>query len=319
VTASAAGLRAMDMGDLLDRAVDHYRRNFITLFGVYAIGYAPFWLLVGISAHLFSGAFLRLLALGTPAAIERAGVDPALLGVAGFVVVLVAGIFFVEPIVTGATARAVSDQILGRPASIRGAYSAVRPRTAALLLSSFLRLVAVYGAHSIASFIAFIPVIVVPEVASDVVAGIAVALLQLGALLAASIIFIYLLFIGHVVAIENRGTAEALTRSWRLVSGRLWRTSGIASILFWLVAALTSAFQLPLLTAVLVWWPWDTAPENLATMGIVVTAALAATSLLASPILSIGTTFIYYDLRVRREGLDVEIMAASIGAGDVST
>ncbi len=54
-------------------------------------------------------------------------------------------------------------------------------------------------------------------------------------------------------------------------------------------------------------------------MGVLVTAVLAATSLLASPILSIGTTFMYYDLRVRREGFDVELMADSLGEGEAAT
>lgn len=319
MSASDASLRAMDMGDVLDGAVGHYRRHFVTLFGIYAAGYAPFWLLVGLSAHLFSGSFVRLIALGAPAAAEEAGVDLALLGFAAFLLVVVASVFFVEPVVTGATARGVSEQILGRPTSIRAAYSAVRPGVPALLLSSFLRLVAVYGAHNLVSFVAFLPATVLPAVGGDVMVTVLLVALQLGALLAASVIFMYLLFIGQVIVIENCGTAEALTRSWRLVSGRLWRTSGIAGLLFLLVGALTSAFQLPLLAAVLVWWPWDAAPQNLATMGVLVTAVLAATSLLASPILSIGTTFMYYDLRVRREGFDVELMADSLGEGGAAT
>jgi hypothetical protein len=316
MTALAPRLRAMDLCDLLDRAVAHYRENCITLLGIYAVGYAPFWLLVGLAAHFLSGTLLRLFAFGTPNGFDEAAPDLAFVGTVGLVLVFTAAVFFVEPIVAGATARAVSEQILGRKTNIRAAYAAVRRRAAALLFSSFIRLVAVYGAHNIASFLAVLASAAFSAARAETAGVIVLVLLQLGALLVASVIFIYLAFLGQIIVIENRGTAEALTRSWRLVSGHLWRTSAIAGLLVLLVSALTIALQLPLLTALLVWWPWDAAPESFAVASVLTVTILAVTSLLASPVLSVGATLMYYDLRVRREGFDVELMAASLAADE---
>ena len=304
----------MDMCDILDQAVAVYRENFVVLLGVYAVGYLPFWLLVGSSAHFLSGALIRAIAYtGTSSAPEPEFLE-ALLGLMLLLLVVFAAVFIVEPVVTGAMARAVSEQLLGRRTTIRAAYRALRGRVPALVLSSLVRLIAVYGAYNVLSLLAFVAGLPAPLLG---IGGITLVLvLHLAALLAASLLFIYLAFLGQIIVIEQRGTADALTRSWRLVSGRLWRTSATAGFLVLLVVALTLAFQLPAFVALGLWGPLADTPEGAAVMTILVVIILAITSLLASPIMAVGSTVMYYDLRVRREGFDMAMMAAAVGENE---
>jgi len=318
MTAVPERVRAMDVCDILDQGVALYRENSITFLGIYAVGYTPFWLLMGLGAHYITGFALRTAAMTE----AQATPDPEeLLGM--MVVFMVVGlvifgtVLVVEPIVSGAMARAVSERILGRPVSIRSAYAALRGRVGALLLSSFVRLIAVYGGYNIASVVAFLglPLMVV----SPVGGLIAMAVLQFAALLGASLLFIYLAFLGQIIAIERQGTGAALVRSWRLVAGRLWRTSGIAGLLVLLVMALTLAFQIPALMAVGMWMPGGETPESAAALAILIVAVFAVTSVLPGPLLAVGATLMYYDLRVRREGFDVQMMAAALAHREATT
>jgi hypothetical protein len=214
-------------------------------------------------------------------------------------------------------ARAVSEQVLGRRTSIRTAYGALRGRVWALILSSLIRVSAAYGAYNMLYVV--VMMISLALAALGTLGVVMAVLLHLGALLVASLLFIYLAFVGQIIVIERRGTADALSRSWRLVSGRLWRTSAIVGLFVLLVAALAIGLQWPLMLAGGFWVPMDISPEMTAVVTVVIIAIVAITSLLASPILSVGMTLMYYDLRVRREGFDVEMMAASLGESEAGS
>jgi hypothetical protein len=311
-------VRAMDVCDILDQSVALYRESFITLLGIYALGYTPFWLLMGLGAHYFSGFAMRMAAMAETAVPSPDEVLGSMLGLMVVGMVIFGTVLIVEPIVTGAMARAVSERVLGRATSIRSAYVALRGRVGALLLSSFVRMIAVYGAYNIASLLAFLagmPLMIVSPTGGLVV----MLVLQLGALLGGSVVFIYMAFLGQVIAIERQGTGGALARSWRLVAGRLWRTSGIAGLLVLLVMALTLAFQVPALVAVGKWAPAGQTPEGAAVLAILIMVVMAVTSVLAAPLLAIGATLMYYDLRVRREGFDVQMMAAALARREATT
>jgi hypothetical protein len=305
-------VRAMDVCDTLDHAVALYRENFVTLLGIYALGYTPFWLLMALGAHYISGLAMRMVAMAETDAVPSP--DEMFGSMLGFMLVMMiifGTVLIVEPIVTGAMARAVSERVLGRPTSVRSAYAALRGRVWALLLSSFVRVIAVYAVFNIASLVAFLAG--APLMIASPTGGLVVMLaLQLGALLGGSVLFMYMAFLGQIVAIERQGTGGALARSWRLVAGRLWRTSAIAGLLVLLVMALTLAFQLPAFLAVDRWVPLGRTPESAAVLVILIIVVMAVTSVLAAPVLAVGATLMYYDLRVRREGFDVQMMAAAL-------
>jgi hypothetical protein len=113
-----------------------------------------------------------------------------------------------------------------------------------------------------------------------------------------------------VMFVENTGLIAAMSRSWQLVQGRWWRTFFILLLVFvldyvvslalgaflYLGQILLSIFLSPFLSLALY------------------QAAVIAVSGLTIPILLIAIVLIYFDLRVRKEGLDLFQLAQRVVA-----
>ena len=116
-------------------------------------------------------------------------------------------------------------------------------------------------------------------------------------------LFFYLLviwfFAGQAIIIESKGPMAALTRSQLLVSGSWWRVFGIV-IVFVLIIVLLS-----LITGAIV----SLFPGGVA---FILSAVLYT---LLSPIVPIGATLVYLDLRARKEGYTLEAMASEVARG----
>jgi hypothetical protein len=104
-----------------------------------------------------------------------------------------------------------------------------------------------------------------------------------------------------VMFIENVGLLEAMGRSWRLVQGRWWRTFLVLFLMFvvyYVVSLALRAFlalgqallQLVVSQLIIVW---------------IAAATSAIVDSLVYPVVQIAIVLIYFDLRVRKEGLDL--------------
>jgi hypothetical protein len=114
-------------------------------------------------------------------------------------------------------------------------------------------------------------------------------------------LFVMPLFVcvAPVIGIEGVGPVDAMRRSWRLARRRYWPTFGMALLTGFVASTLTQALSfapqmLGLLIGLDVGW-------ILLGMG----AALA--SLLVMPMVAASSVLIYLDLRIRTEGLDLEL------------
>jgi hypothetical protein len=112
------------------------------------------------------------------------------------------------------------------------------------------------------------------------------------------------------IFVENIGLGAALGRSWRLVQSRWWRTFLILFLMFILIEVVASALGAFLFLA-----------QTLLQIVISSYLALAISeaggiivSSLVNPILQIAIVLMYFDLRVRREGLDLFQLAQHVGA-----
>ena len=113
-----------------------------------------------------------------------------------------------------------------------------------------------------------------------------------------------------VVFIERSGLMNAMGRSWRLVEGRWWRTflivflvgilSSVVSFalgaFLYLAQALLSIFLSPYLALA------------------IYEGAAVLVSALVNPVLLIAIVLIYFDLRVRKEALDLFQLAQNVAA-----
>ena len=93
-----------------------------------------------------------------------------------------------------------------------------------------------------------------------------------------------------IMFIENIGLGAAMGRSWRLVEGRWWRTFLIVFLIFIIVYAVRFALGVASISG---------------TTGVIVDS-------LVNPIPQIAIVLIYFDLRVRREGLDLFQLAQGL-------
>jgi len=118
-------------------------------------------------------------------------------------------------------------------------------------------------------------------------------------------VWVRLLFATQAIVLENLGGMDGLRRSWRLVRGSFWRVLGIALVLsilvgiigtgpVYLISFLTNALPSPAFAIVI----------NATAQSLINIAVL--------PLQFAAFTLLYYDLRIRKEGFDLQLMAQQL-------
>jgi hypothetical protein len=111
------------------------------------------------------------------------------------------------------------------------------------------------------------------------------------------------------IAFERAGPFAAIGRSWRLTRGNWWRVFGTLVVVFLIAFVVNFA-----LTAVL--GIVAAGADNLSELAFALLATLITllTYVLTYPLWASVLTVIYYDLRVRNEGFDLQLLAQGVGA-----
>ena len=106
----------------------------------------------------------------------------------------------------------------------------------------------------------------------------------------------------HAVVIEGKGPIAGLGRSWNLLRGSWWRIFGIGLVFVIVitVAAIVISIPIGIIGAIAL---------AAGGGGFVASLAGAAASILITPFAYIAGTLIYFDLRVRKEGFDLDVLA----------
>jgi hypothetical protein len=269
-------LRALALAELLDEAFRIYRREFALFLGLALVVTLP-GLVMGLLAGSYRSAgwmtkFIQ--SLGNSDAMQTMAQSPPpqsdpTLSFLGTLVRLI-----LVPVTLGVVVYTTNEILHGRTPGIVDALEGTLRRYGALAALSVL-----IGAMAASSFLVLtIPVVVLVLVRWAV---------SVPALL-----------------VEGLGPSRAVGRSWSLVEGRWWRTLGIVLVvllLTWVASAILGATG----GAVIGLVPGLTDDQRGAL--IVVTGSLAGALVL--PVNYIAITLIYYDLRVRREGFDLDQLA----------
>ena len=113
-----------------------------------------------------------------------------------------------------------------------------------------------------------------------------------------------------VMFVENAGLVAAMGRSWRLVEGRWWRTALILFliVLVWYFAGLALEAFIGIANALIGVVVSSYVVQAVAQGAGVIVAALV------NPVLQIAIVLIYFDLRVRREAIDLFQLAQQVSA-----
>lgn len=305
-------LRPLSMGELLDRAFSIYRRSATLFLGIMAVP-TVFALGLGLVVTILTdrpGFNGRPLEPGQVPELPSLAVVLWLV-VGYFAFTILYGTTYL--LALGASTMAVSDAYVDRPTSVGDAFTRVRPRTGRLLLVSlliFLRL-----------FLVFIGIMAVAGVLAALlwlVPALGGLLLALGMLIAfVVVVFLslrYVLAVPITVLEQSRAT-EAITRSAMLTKGSYGRIFLLFICSMVLTYAALAIFQAPFTFGAALAGPGTPTAFWLTITGVV---SGSVGTLLASPVLIIGIAVLYYDLRVRKEALDVQLMMQAFDAADTA-
>ena len=224
----------------------------------------------------------------------------------------------VSIILTGLLIVAVSRAVLGRVATPGELWEKVRSRIWPLIGQSLLigmitfatitlMLVFFVGA-SFSLFNASSPS--GTEIASIIGILLVVFILALLLSIAAFYFTIRLSFSSAALILENVGVWEGMRRSWQLTKGSFWRVVGILLIAALITSALTGIVSSILGAA----GGLVAAQENADAYAAIMAGANFLNSVLQAAILPFSaavTALTYIDLRMRKEGLDVELRQAA--------
>jgi hypothetical protein len=106
--------------------------------------------------------------------------------------------------------------------------------------------------------------------------------------------------------IEDHRGWRALQRSKRLVRGRWWPTAGVLIVASLITSIVGGAIEALLIGVFLV-------GSSVVVTVLLVSLAAAVSAILTRPFSAAVRTVLYYDLRVRHEGYDIELLAEQLG------
>jgi hypothetical protein len=299
----SGSFRARGVGELLDGAFTLYRRNFLLLVAIAAVIQIPF-ALIQLLVFELSGIGDRFASIRS---LTQSGANQGVLTpdqtsqLAGdfgaFVVylgvVLVLQYLVVYPLSLAATTSAVGARYLDQPASVGSSYRAALRRWRSIIAMVLLLALVVVAGAGMALLLTFIT-------------GSLAVLLLLGmvAILAYIVVQIRATVAPQAIVLEKLGGLDGIRRSWRLSTGAGWRILGIVLLLGLIQGIAGQVIVLPLDAAI--------AAANPATQLLISQIGSAVTGVFIAPITLVTLTLLYYDLRIRREGFDIEMLAASL-------
>ncbi|OFW06773.1 MAG: hypothetical protein A3H96_13990 [Acidobacteria bacterium RIFCSPLOWO2_02_FULL_67_36] len=297
-------LRPLSLGELLDRSFSLYRARFRTLVAIMVIPavFAAGMAMVSQTISTLAGR------LGQPGHEPNVSEAFTMMGLAFAMFALMAVYFVVSMIAFGATTAAVSDIYMGRDTSAAGAFRRVRDRVGRLLLVLLL-----IGLRMAGVFIAAIVVGAVMAVVFALGAPWAGGVVMVLMVLAAGILMLYL-WLRYALSIpavmlEPITASEAIRRGVELGAGHRWRILIVGLFAAAVTYATALLFQGPFTVAAIVMGPDTRAAFALNLVGAFAGAVAGAIS---GPLGIVALALLYYDMRVRHEGLDLQLMMQSL-------
>lgn len=303
-------LRPLTLGELLDRAFVLYRRHLLLFVGIMAV---PSVVALGVNTL---GTFMQY-SMSQPMPAAADGADLPQVPGFGAMAVMVGGIFVatiaylvVYAVSLGATTLAVADIYQGRTSTVAGVYGRMRGRIGRLVwllaIMSFraggLALIGIVTASALMGGMA-----VFSPVAAVLVFTVALIAVGLGWL------FMMLRWGVAVPAalLEDHGARAAIRRSIELTRGRLGRVLLLAVLATIITYAAILLFQGPFIMGIMMAGPDS---KSLLWLGLASNVSGAVGTALTGPIMIIGLALLYYDARIREEGLDLQMMMAALDA-----
>jgi hypothetical protein len=277
-----SGLRPLGVGEILDHAIQVYRKNFLPLVTMTAVVVVPvsvITILVNLSTRSASSNTSGTSFGGIEFGSTSTDAHDASVRLAGSVIVLVLGLI-AGRLAVGACTRGISDAYLG------GERADARTSLAVALRAGF--------------SLIWLEVLAIPAIAIGLVFCIVPGVWLWTSWVVAT----------PALLVEGVRGRHALARSFELVKPRFWPTLGLAILAALLTAVLASSFSFLLVGVVF-------ATHDTGSTGFIISSGVIGmlSSLVTTPFVAAAYVLLYYDLRVRREGLDIQLVLAQLDSG----
>ena len=299
--AEAPQLRPLGVGDIVDRVFSMYRQRALLFAALSAVPYLALFLVIGGMA-LSLGAQLAPLGPFLDAFAVRPGVTPnptitpavgtaiVTLIVVGLVGALISVLFLSVQI--GSLVDAAAARYLGRDTTVGDSFRAglhVAPKIIGTGLLLFFSLT-----------LGWLVVFLVVVVANNALVA---TVLILAGLVVTVYVFASWLVAPVVAAIEPVGPLHAVRRSWWLSNGHRWRILGLQLLLGVLQTVLSTLISFIFVATFI-----SDSVLRFALQNIVNVIA----TVLWAPVEWGTFTILYFDLRVRKEALDLQLAAEAL-------
>jgi hypothetical protein len=287
-------LRQRSIGEIIDQAFRLYRRHFLTFLAISVVAYVPVQIAYQAIEGAITAARLDVEGRGVSGStfLSLYSQGSSILSMLSRVLVYVS---------QAALTLAIASIYLDSEVSVGAAYRQLRERIGPVLgLTGLLALISLGAALPVLA-----PLLIL-AFGGDAVTFTSGAAL---ALLLSNVLFVVLAIISvrwqvalPALVLEGLGPVQALRRSWHLVQNYWWRTVGLALVLgiLGIVISLGPTQLIVALTGL-------SADLDPIARQIIEGALTIITSALFVPVEFAAITLYYFDLRVRKEGLDLEV------------
>ena len=268
-----AGLRPLGIGEIIDVAIKVYRARFGVLVKSVAIVLAPVFALSALIRISVPGGD-DLFEETQPGATPDFEIDKLWPFIAGTLLIIVLA-FLASQIATGACFKAISGAYLDEEAGWQDSLRFARSKLGSLVWLSVLTAVCL-----------------IPAVLLCVLPGV--------------YLWVAWTVAAPVLLLEDLRGWKAMKRSRQLVKGRFWSTFGVV-VLVAILTGIVQAIFVGILAGVV------SVSGNEVAVAIADAIGQTASGVLTTPLSAAVLTVLYFDLRVRKEGFDLELLSRRMG------
>ncbi|HZZ66231.1 MAG TPA: hypothetical protein VFE17_12065 [Candidatus Baltobacteraceae bacterium] len=298
-TTQGQQLRPLGIGEIFDRSVTIYVRHFLLFVIISAFFVLPLSVVNYFVAAQQSGALAQILDQ-----IEHGprGAAPAGMPLAPWIFAVVLVAFFLAPFMYVAMAAAIGKIYTGQPADWRAAYAVSLRHAGGIIVTAIFQLLIVMAASvagvlvlTLAFALAFLLVRVAP--ALGVIAGIAGAVLGVLFIVALMLCYLATALAFNTIGIEEASFGRAIAAGF----ARVFNRAEIGKAVLICLAFLAVQLGLVLVSAVV-----SALIAGLLHQTLLQTVFAALFSLVTTGFIGVLLAVYYFDVRIRREGLDMQ-------------
>jgi hypothetical protein len=315
-------LEPMSTGDVIDRAVRLYRRNFTPLIAIVSV---PTLIGYVVSLMFWYGYSNVVLNTVNPGRVPADSVLVMMIGMAGMPVY---GLVMLLTIC--GMSRVVGDNLMmGEPITFRRCLSAVRGKVGQIIALGLLIMALMFVGYLALIFVVIALALVIglaggliasmhlPQWAIILLMVIVVLLAIAAALFVLSFVLARLVFMPQVLMIEGETVGSALGRAFKLGKGNWHRVLAILLFTYFISLSLLGAMSIT--TGAILYLAGFLQEASLTSplWNILYTSFNDIARMLALPIWIVSFTLLYFDSRVRKEAYDIELLAREVAPGYV--